>query len=199
MTETEFEKLFREQFNILTNLAITVVKDEDNAKDIVQQVFIKLWQKKDDLQIRGPLVPYLCKAVINTAINEFSKTKKTVYLDKSPELKNISSEDEDMHSHLEKIEIQVRNAIETLPPVCRKVFSLSRFTDLSNKEIASELNISVKAVEKHISKAIKTLRILLKPLLNSNLLWILFFSLNFYIHEVGLWIFILSINNYILC
>jgi RNA polymerase sigma-70 factor (ECF subfamily) len=174
MNDIEFEKLFREQFSTLCNLAASIVKDSDEAKDIVQQVFIKLWQKRGELNIRGPLAPYLCRAVINTAYNSSNKSNKTVYLDNHPELSNVPEADLDLAQRKENIETEVKKAIEALPPVCRNVFSMSRYTTLTNKEIASELNISVKAVEKHISKAYKTLRETLKPLVVSVFILSLF-------------------------
>lgn len=164
MNDIEFEKLFREQFSTLCNIAASIVKDPDEAKDIVQQVFIKLWQKRNELNIRGPMAPYLCRAVINTAYNSSNKSNKTIYLDNHPELGNVPETESEMAQQKDNIDTEVKKAIDALPPVCRNVFSMSRYTSLTNKEIASELNISVKAVEKHISKAYKTLRETLKPL-----------------------------------
>lgn len=195
MTDIEFEKLFKEHFSTLCNLAASVVKDSDEAKDVVQQVFIKLWQKRDELNIRGPVYPYLYRAVINTAYNTNSKNNKVVYLDSHPELANIPAADPESVKHQDSVNAEVRKAIDKLPPACRNVFAMSRYTSLTNKEIATELNISVKAVEKHISKAYKTLREKLKPLIASQFMLFIFviFILKFYWAEVGLLLIHLSI------
>lgn len=199
MTDIEFEKLFREQFGMLTNLAASVVRDGDIAKDIVQMVFLKLWQKKEELTIRGPVIPYLCKAVVNTAFNEIAKNKQTICLDNFPDIHKIAGNESESLLKEERNE-KVRQALEELPPVCRKVFSMSRFTDLTNKDIAREMNISVKAVEKHISKAYKILRVQLKPLISSeNAILAFIISLKNFISGVGFLICLLSICNYILC
>ncbi|NJK96219.1 MAG: hypothetical protein HC905_16055 [Bacteroidales bacterium] len=84
MTSSEFEKIFKEQFPVLCNLAASVVKDGDEAKDIVQQVFLKLWQKKDDIVIKGPVAAYLYRAVVNTAFNHNSRAKKSISLNQVP-------------------------------------------------------------------------------------------------------------------
>lgn len=195
MNDMEFETLFREQFTSLCNLAYTVVKDSDVAKDIVQQVFLSLWQKRTEINFHTSSKSYLCRAVVNTALNHISKEKKLIKLDeytKEPIADIIDHEHADSKVPLEN---KVRSAINELPPVCQKVFTLSRFSDLTNKEIASELNISVKAVEKHISKALKTLRVTLKPLLQAETVMIIFISCGFIfsVWKVGFWILTLSL------
>lgn len=173
MTSNEFERIFKEQFPVLCNLAASIVKDDDEAKDIVQQVFLKLWQKKDELVIKGPIAAYLYRAVVNTAFNHKLRIKKNIGLDLYPELEKISESDTDTY-HKVKVETEVRKAISTLSPMCREVFTMNRFTELSNREIAGEFDISVKAVEKHISKAYRILKEKLKPLITNELLLLLF-------------------------
>ena len=190
MTDKEFEILFREQFKPLCSLANTMVKDANVAKDVVQQVFLNFWQIRENLIIRGTAKGYLYRAVVNASLNHINKFKRMVPIDSS--LTNMPGEEEKLSTN--QVEIRVRDAISDLPPVCQKVFRLSRFSDLTNKEIAEELKISVKAVEKHISKALKTLRITLKPLLSSEFVLILILVLNFGLLRVGFFTFILSIN-----
>jgi RNA polymerase sigma-70 factor (ECF subfamily) len=194
MTEKDFENLFRNQFTPLSNLAFTVVKNADVAKDIVQQVFIKLWDKKQSLNITGPMEPYLYRMVINTSLNHIKKEKKYTRLEDNPS--QINEQDTDAQENTDNIETKekkVRDAIGELPPQCQTVFSLSRYQNLSNKEIASHLGISVKTVEKHITVAFKALRVKLKPILNSELdILIILLVLKFLISQVGNFIFYLS-------
>jgi RNA polymerase sigma-70 factor, ECF subfamily len=193
MNEIDFEIIFKSRFSSLCNLAFTVVKNADVAKDVVQQVFMKLWHKREDLNIQGTIEAYLYRMVINTALNHIEKEKKYTrlettnlkYTDLAETLENTSSVEDREH--------KVRKAIKDLPPQCQTVFSLSRFEDLSNKEIAGHLGISVKAVEKHITIALKTLRIKLLPLMNSELeILILFLMVKLFTQQVGFWVFCLS-------
>ena len=161
MTEKEFEKIFKESFNRLCNLAVTIVKDSDTAKDIVQQVFTRLWNNLNSLSIESSGIAYLKRAVVNTALNHVERTKKIKFEEDLVAYESTSEEERNINP--EEIKRQLMEAIESLPPKCQTVFSLSRFSGYTNKEIAEDLDISIKAVEKHITTAIKTLRIKLKP------------------------------------
>ncbi len=163
MTEAEFENIFKTQFNKLTHAAYTVVKDRDLARDVTQQAFIKFWKIKDKVNVDDNLASYLKKAVINTAINELEKSRKLILDDTvlSATLKQSEEEKESISpQRLQKI---TQAAIAELPDKCGMVFSLSRYEGMTNQEIADYLEISIKAVEKHITKAIKELRIKLQP------------------------------------
>ncbi|HEY4785907.1 MAG TPA: RNA polymerase sigma-70 factor [Bacteroidales bacterium] len=166
MNDKDFEKIFREHFGPLTNLAYTVVKDADVAKDVVQQVFLKFWQNRNDITIRSSMKSYLYRAVVNTGLNYISRDKRFTSLEIQP-VESVQYEAESLveADSSDVIANKVHEAIHELSPVCREVFQMSRFSDLTNKEIALELNISVKTVEKHITKAIKILREKLKPLM----------------------------------
>ncbi|MFO7655718.1 MAG: RNA polymerase sigma-70 factor [Bacteroidales bacterium] len=167
MTEKEFELLFREQFTPLCNLAYTVVKDAEVARDITQQVFLNYWQLRGKSVLRGPVKGYLYKAVVNTSLNHLAKNRRmTRFNNNIPEIIEENT-DETYNSYLLR---HVHLIIDELPPVCKKVFILSRFSNLTNKEVSIEMDISVKAVEKHISKALKILRFKLKPLMNTELI-----------------------------
>jgi RNA polymerase sigma-70 factor, ECF subfamily len=184
MTDPEFELFFREEFNSLSNLAYTVVKDMDEARDVVQQVFLNYWQRRDGIEIRGSVKGYFYKAVLNTSINRLNQAKRLTSIEtlQSDRISEEPAEEDHgwMRDHLHK-------AINDLSPVCQQVFRYSRFTDMTNKEIAEEMNISVKAVEKHITKALKILREQLMPLLKSNefIIWLLVLSFYFWFYRVG--------------
>ena len=187
MSEKDLEILFKSQFSSLCNLAFTLVKNADVAKDVVQQVFIKLWNKQQNLNIHGPIEAYLYRMVINTSLNHIEKEKKyTRWEDHLAQVSELTIDAKENSNAIEDRENKVRNAINELPPQCQTVFSLSRFENLSNKEIAGHLGISVKAVEKHITVALKTLRVKLRPLMNSELdILILFLMIKFLIQQVG--------------
>lgn len=172
MTEKDFEIAFREYFTMLRNMAYPVVYDDDTAKDMVQQVFLNLWNKKDSLVIKGSVKSYLQRAVINASINHIKKQKK---LNLTEQFDNFDIIDDERYddNRQKQIENGVKQAIDQLSPKVRLMFSLSRYSNMQNKEIAEHLGVSVKAVEKNIGKALKELRVALKPLYSTML--ILFF------------------------
>ncbi len=138
MSEAEFEKIFREHFIPLCNLAGTIVKDADTAKDIVQEVFVKLWEIKNKIAIHTSVRSYLYKAVINTGLNYVKKEKRFFVSNIQPENGHDIKEDGSVVPENKLVSDKVQEAIDNLPPVCQKVFRLSRFSDLTNKEIKEQ-------------------------------------------------------------
>ncbi|MDA3891240.1 MAG: RNA polymerase sigma-70 factor [Salinivirgaceae bacterium] len=175
MTEHQFEFLFKEHFAYLSNVAYGVVKDEDDSYDIVQKVFAKFWDKRFDVDLTDNIKSYLHRATLNTSLNFLDKNKRMVKIEDA-RLEDISSHSvEDNTDYLSgEVENAVKKAISELPEKCKIVFSLSRYSDKTNREIAEELEISIKAVEKHISRALRELRVKLKPYLNSIIIILMF-------------------------
>ena len=166
MNRAEFETLFRNHFTPLTNIAFTYVKDKDTACDIVQHVFIKLWDNLEKIQITSSEKSYLHRAVINTSLNYIEKNKRLILKEDFISLENkFSTEDidkDDKEYKDQEINKKLYEAIDELPPKCKEVFILSRIDGMKNQEIADDLNISLKTVEKHMGKALKYLRHRLK-------------------------------------
>ncbi len=174
MTEQQFENIFKEYFAYLSNVAFGMVKSEDDSYDIVQQVFVKLWDKRFDVDVDDNIKSYLYRATKNTALNFIDKNKRIIKIDDdrlSDMPEHSFEENTDFLSG--QVEDAINRAISELPEKCKLVFTLSRYTDKTNRDIADELNISIKAVEKHISRALKELRVKLKPYMNSLLLFLL--------------------------
>jgi RNA polymerase sigma-70 factor, ECF subfamily len=164
MTETRFEELFKEHFTPLCNIAYTMVKDRDQARDITQQVFVRFWEKRDEIEVQTNLRAYLHRAVVNTAINHIEKLKRLKFEEDYTTLQKESHFQPDTSDFTEgEVEEAVQKAIANLPEKCQVVFSLSRFQGMSNQEISDNLDISIKAVEKHIGRALKELRVTLRP------------------------------------
>lgn len=172
MDEGSFEVLFKENVEVLRNIAYRIVKDSDTAKDIVQQVFYKLWKSKNDLQINSSMRSYLHRAVINTALNHIEKHNKMTYTEDDQLASYVKTTVADPIDVLSFNELQdnLNKAIDLLPTRCQLVFVLSRFDGLNNKEIAIQMDTSVKTVENQMGKALKFLRAHLKPLIDSNLI-----------------------------
>ena len=138
-----------------------MVRSSAIAEDIVQDVFVKVWRNRAQLDQQQSIKSYLYRAAINTALNYLEKTKPNTSLDDTFEHAGSANDTDNMLAYQET-EQRIQAAIDTLPPKCKVVFMLSRFEDQSYAEIAQALDISVKAVEKHMGKALKILREQLK-------------------------------------
>lgn len=133
-------------------------RDEDIAKDLVQDVFLKLWNKRADIKKSVLIKNWLYKSCKNKFIDFTRRNKKDVFLLETiyvELLNDIIQEDE--NNIQQKLQI-VEREIEQLPKKCQKVFILSKKEGLRNNEIAKHLNISLKTVEGHLTVAMKTLR-----------------------------------------
>jgi RNA polymerase sigma-70 factor, ECF subfamily len=150
-----FESLFKQYYTKMCLFAKRYTHDITTSREIVQDVFIYLWEHRKELEIRTSVRSYLASAVRYNSIRRLEKNNKApVFMDILPE------PDQEFHDHLEYAELQaaILKAIEALPDQCRKVFRLSRFEQLKYTEIASNLKISVKTVEAHISRALRLIQ-----------------------------------------
>ncbi len=161
-----FEELFFNYFGRLVLFANKFIGDVQASKDLVQDTFFILWDKAEELEIKQSPKAYLYQAVKNMSLNyirhqnikqsaeaeikfKIAELESQVYINStSPYFSLIELE----------LEEKIAEVIETMPKKCKEVFKLSRFEHLTNKEIADKLNISLKMVEKHISKALIILR-----------------------------------------
>lgn len=156
--EAAFEQVFKQHFKSLHAYACTILNNEDEAEERVQQVFFKLWERAGNLNFSSSVAAYLYRAVHNECLNylKHEKIKAGHQLHVAHRMKNESVNTEPMSRELEQ---QFREALQELPEQCRTVFQLSRFEELKYREIADKLNISVKTVENHMGKALKLLRL----------------------------------------
>ncbi|OYX79904.1 MAG: hypothetical protein B7Y83_19020 [Flavobacteriales bacterium 32-34-25] len=162
LQENEEEALtiiYKEYWEIMYLAAYNLVKDRSVCEDIVQEVFISLWQRREKLQIKVSLKSYLYTSTVYKVYDHFDKNKKMLKgeLFDNFENKIETSNPETKLMHEELIH-HLDSIIDTLPDKCKEVYKLSRENMLSNKEIAEQLNISQRTVEGHISKALKILK-----------------------------------------
>ena len=152
-----FESLFREYYKPLVVYALKYVGDAEAAKEIVQEFFVRLYEKRNTLAIDTSLKSYLYRSIYNSCINLISHREM-----RSRHLKNLTQQTENEFSEnpVALIELQARIAhyVEDMPEQCRKIFKMNRFDGLRNEQIAGELGISKRTVETQISKALKILR-----------------------------------------
>jgi len=160
--EQAFEMVFKSHFKALHAYALAIVKDSAEAEEVVQTVFLKLWEKRENLKISTSLKAYLYKAVYHGSINHLKHEKvrmkhseQQLYINQQEAASESMAFREEREEELSE---RFKRALSLLPEKCRMVFYLSRFEELKYQEIAQRLDISVKTVEAHMGKALKTLR-----------------------------------------
>jgi len=154
-----FEKLFRSYYAKLCNFAVTYTRNRSAAEDIVQNVFLKLWEEKEVRDgIKNPKA-YLFQSVRNEALNYIRF--KDVRRDAQGDILFLMKErehDAKEKTNTQKIRKELERGIQHLPERCREIFLLSRKSGLTYREIAKVLDLSVKTVETQMSRAFKRLR-----------------------------------------
>lgn len=159
ITEQDFEALFKEYFIGLTAFGKKYVKDTDAAKEIVHDVFVNLWKKRETIDPEKSLKSYLFTSVYNRSLNFIRDKKKFNTSMEVEEIENVHFTTEDNQKmEAAELEQKIHAILEELPIKCKTVFMLSRFEGKKYKEIAEELKISPKTVEVHMSKALRALR-----------------------------------------
>lgn len=152
-----FEKLFKELFKPLCAFALKYVPDLDDAKGIVHEVFVSVWEKFDSVQKNENinLKSYLYTAVKNRCLNYLRDRKKLVSLEQAS---THEGQQESTNLEAAELELKIENAIASLPEKCREVFELNRKEGLKYAQIAEQLGISLKTVEAQMSKALTVMR-----------------------------------------
>ena len=151
-----FSQLFDEFYTPLCFFANRYIADLDKSRSLVQQVFVDLWIKHEQLKIHSSPKSYLYQSVKNRAIDYLRKEKKNIPFSISSE-NNGSTPFLDLVEEAELIE-KINKAINQLPEKCREIFILCRFENMKYTEIAEKRNISVKTVEMQMGIALKKLR-----------------------------------------
>lgn len=159
----------------LYNFAFAYLKTEGDSKDVVQDAFINLWKNRESLREDTNLEAYLFTITRNSVISIFRKkiTEKE-YLKHLRETAIFQYSENDEQYDYERLSTRIKNLVDQLPEQRKLIFKLSKEKGLSNKAIAEELNISVKTVEDHITKARRFLK---SQLTDYGIIAILFFDL----------------------
>jgi len=183
-TPDSYEALYRKYYVPLCAFCAKYVKDDGVAEEIIQSLIIKIWEKRDQLNIPDELKLYLFKSAYNNCLSHLKKIGKRTFDD----IVEIEDRIDSGLSHsIESIELalKIERSKEKLPDQTVKIFEMSRDHALTYPEIAEELNLSVKTVEYHMSKALKFFRIELQEFFTTLILFALghscFLVLNNYI------------------
>lgn len=171
--EEAFDFIFRKYYKILTVQAIRFVHDQDSAQSLVQDCFVRFWEKRRELSNIEDLYSYLFFMVRNRCIDHLREQQRTHEMSITNQTDFLEYETEetidanDLSSHLWQ-------AIAKLPDRCRKAFEYSRIDELTYPQIANKMGISHKAVEALISRALKLLRANLVDFLGILILFLTF-------------------------
>lgn len=155
----EIENLFKDYYEALHRYAFSILKDEDDAKDILQIVFINIWERRETLQITSSTKAYLYRSVYNESLNYIKKEGvRLKHQEGASVLQESTQPTTDAQEDIIMWKQKVDSVLDQMPPQCRTVFVKSRTENKKYLEIADELGISVKTVEAHMSKALKIIR-----------------------------------------
>lgn len=155
INKKEFEEIYRFYWQPLYDFALIKTRDKDSAEEILQDLFVTLWEKRKELRIIN-LRSYLFTSVRNRIITYYNQTQ-FAGLDYA-----VDQEAPDYPLFLEELEASLQYALDQLPPKTHEIFLLNRFDGKSATEIARQLHIPQRTVEYHITQALRQLKSLLK-------------------------------------
>ncbi|MFH2094436.1 MAG: RNA polymerase sigma-70 factor [Bacteroidota bacterium] len=170
----DFECLFRDTYPRMVAYANRFLRNTEEAEEIVQDLFCKLWGNRLSLEVKGPVHAYLFRSVRNACLNKIKHDKiREKYAGEMMTGNNGRDYVNQDSLDASELERHIRNSIDMLPPARKQVFILSRYEGLKYHEIAGKLGISVKTVENQMGKAIQFMREQLKDYLVTGCLVIL--------------------------
>jgi RNA polymerase sigma-70 factor (ECF subfamily) len=156
--EKAFQVLFRKYYQAMCHFANQFLTDREVAEEIVQEMFVKIWEKRQVLNIETSVKHYLFRSVRNHCLNQIQHEKiKKQYAQKVKESAILEVNPDDYFLEIDLVK-RIEKSINSLPPKRREIFRLSREQGMKYKEIAETLDISVKTVEAQMGLALKYLR-----------------------------------------
>ncbi len=170
--ERAFEALFDHFYGLVYRRLYVLTRNKEIAEEIAADVFLDLWRRRESITPPVSWGAYLTQAATYKAIDHLRK-KEPFWVEADPSVAASLSDHADSPLIAAELENRLMAALDKLPPQCREVFALSRFEQLSYREIADTLGISQKTVENQIGKALTRLR---KLLLAAGVWAIPFFS-----------------------
>lgn len=165
---TAMKVIFQQHYPMVYKTLYRILSDVMLAEDLAQDVFMRFWEKRQQIDIQGTLEGYIRRMAVNEGLGYLRKNKKYTIENIEDDTAETAPSIEDSYLDNE-LQHQIDHAVNSLPPQCRAVFVLSRFEELSHKEISEKLNISTKTIENQITKALKNLKTALKSYLASVL------------------------------
>ena len=158
--QSAYTEIFQRYKRILYKHAFRMLEDQDDANDVIQDVFLALWQKRESLTIKGSLAAYLYQSVRNRIFDRITHQKVIArYIASIRDFMEAGQWITEEELRAKELAAIIETEIAALPRKMREVFELSRQEELSYKEIARKLNISDKTVKQQVHNAVKILRL----------------------------------------
>lgn len=156
--EVAFQELFTKYWELLYRLAYKILRDEGMAEDMVQEVFISVWERRKHI-LNSNIKAYLSQSVKFQVFKQLKKSQlQQVHIDAIESITLVSNDTSESDVNIKELTNEIETVLGTLPNRCREIFYMSRSEQLTNKEIATRLGISIRTVETQISIALKHLR-----------------------------------------
>jgi RNA polymerase sigma-70 factor (ECF subfamily) len=152
-----YDFLMDSYYKKLCGYAYTLSHDHRAAEDIVQNVFVEIWSHRSNINSLFSIKSYLYKSVYNEFINQYRKNKPVFFLEKKY-FESVDLVVESTHENLDELLKLVDMEINKLPTKCRRIFLLNKKEGLTHIEISEYLNISIKTIEGHMTRAFNILR-----------------------------------------
>lgn len=156
--EQAFQTLFRKYYSSLCRFAHQFLKDREQAEEAVQDMFVKIWEKRETLNIDTSVKNYFFRSIRNHCLNQIQHEKiKKQYETRMLDLARQETETEPFFLEVDLIR-RIEKSIDSLPPKRKEIFRLSREEGMKYKEIAETLDLSIKTIEAQMGLALKHLR-----------------------------------------
>ncbi len=154
-----FDAVFLRWYPQVKHFLMSLVKDPSLAEDLSQGVFMKVWLYRDSLDPAKSLKNYLAVLARNAALDIFRSKRHLVMADLAhPPVENAAAEHTEYKAEYGETHSRIARAVEAMPPQRKQIFQMSRYQQLSHEEIARQLGLSVRTVEKHIQLALQDIR-----------------------------------------
>lgn len=155
-----FRKIYDSYSQALFRFANSYLKDSFEAEEIVQDVFLKVWEKREDVDVQKSLKSYLYRITVNKVFNELKhRVVKQKYEKHAQNLDQVTGETPESSIQFQELNIKLDILLTKLPEQQRTIFIMSRWKGLTNAEIAEQLNLSIRTVENQIYRAAKFIKL----------------------------------------
>lgn len=153
-----FEEVYKAYYEKLGHFLLNYSQDQAKIEDVVQDTFITLWRKRKNINIQTSLNSYLYRMAYNKLMDVYRASERTdSFLNEYYHTAVLRAEKKKEDEESERKQ-KLRECLQTLPKRCKEVFTKSKFTGVSNQELADELEVSIKTIEKHITQGYKLLK-----------------------------------------
>lgn len=152
------QAIFDQQYENVCKAIFRLVQDPGLTEDLAQEVFVRFWEKRENINVDSNLGAYLRRMAINEALGYMRKKSRYIADELPLHLPGHQAAAADEAIEATELSQRISLAIGSLPPRCQTIFQLSRFEELTYREIAEKLDISIKTVENQMGKALKIMR-----------------------------------------